>query len=183
MRDVSPGRSASTPRMVDVPGGGVLPCRSGEGQATQLLVPPGGPGMPSHYLEPLAGLAAERPVVLYDQLGCGRSERPDDPSLWTVSRAVAEVEAVRRALGLGRVHVLGHSWGGYLALANADEHHDVASLVLSSPLVSVAGWTEDAAALVGRLPAEARQAIAVHEAQQTFDDPAYLEATAEFNRR
>jgi proline iminopeptidase len=176
--------TSGTERLVDVPGGRVWTCTYGAGSALPLLVLHGGPGMPSHYLEPLAVLADERPVVLWDQLGCGRSDRPDDASLWTVPRAVAEVEAVRRALGLGRVHVLGHSWGGYLALAHAAEHPDVpASLVLSSPLVSVAGWVEDAAELVARLPVEVQRTIARHEEQQTFDDPAYVEATEEFYRR
>ena len=176
--------STRTERTVDVPGGRVWTCTWGDGPATPLLVLHGGPGMPSHYLELLAGLAAERPVVLYDQLGCGRSDRPDDPSLWTVTRAVAEVEAVRRALGLDRVHVLGHSWGGYLALAHADEHPGVvASLVLSSPLVSVAGWVEDAGALVAGLPADLQATIREHEERQTFDDPAYVAATDAFYRR
>ncbi len=175
---------SDTERMVEVPGGRVWTATYGAGPATPLLVLHGGPGMPSHYLQPLTALSADRPVVLYDQLGCGRSDRPDDASLWTVSRAVAEVEAVRRALGLGRVHVLGHSWGGFLALAHAEQHRDaVASLVLSSPLVSVAGWMEDAAELVGRLPAPTRETIARHEEQQTFEDPAYVEATSEFYRR
>jgi proline iminopeptidase len=172
-----------TERRVDVPGGQVWTCTYGDGPATPLLVLHGGPGMPSHYLAPLTGMARQRPVVLYDQLGCGRSDRPQDESLWTVSRAAAEVEAVRRALGLGRVHVLGHSWGGFLALVHAQVHGDVASLVLSSPLVSVAGWMEDAAELVGRLPARLRRTIAEHEERGTFDDPAYLEATTVFYRR
>ena len=181
-------RSPRVERRVDVPGGRVWTCTYGDGAATPLLVLHGGPGMPSHYLEPLTGLADERPVVLYDQLGCGRSDRPEDPSLWTVPRAVAEVEAVRRQLGLDRVHVLGHSWGGYLALAYASadggQHAGaVASLVLASPLVSVAGWTEDAASLVARLPTDVQATIAEHEAQQTFDDPAYVAATEEFYRR
>ena len=171
-------------RMVEVPGGRVWTGTYGGGPATPLLLLHGGPGMPSHYLEPLGALADERAVVLYDQLGCGRSDRPDDPSLWTVSRAVAEVEAVRRALDLDRVHVLGHSWGGYLALAHADAHPGaVASLVLSSPLVSVAEWMADAATLVARLPRGVRETIARHEEQQSYDDPAYVAATAEFYHR
>ncbi len=178
----------SSQRTVDVPGGRVWTCTYGDGDATPLLVLHGGPGMPSRYLEPLAVLAADRPVVFFDQLGCGRSERPGDDSLWTVARAVAEVEAVRRGLGLGRVHVLGHSWGGYLALAHVqlaqvEEHGDVASLVLSSPLVSVAGWLEDASELVARLPAPVRRTIAEHEQRGSFGDPAYVGATKEFYRR
>jgi Predicted hydrolases or acyltransferases (alpha/beta hydrolase superfamily) len=50
--------------------------------------------------------------VTFDQLGTGASDRPTDPALWTIQRYVEEVEAVRKALGLGRVHLLGHSWGG-----------------------------------------------------------------------
>ena len=171
-------------RYVDVPGGRVWTEVHGGGDATPLLVLHGGPGMPSHYLTSLVALADERPVVLYDQLGCGRSERPVDPSLWTVERAVAELEAVREALGLARVHVLGHSWGGFLGIAHAGQHRDrVASLVLASPLVSVEGWLEDAAELLRRLPAEVQAVIARHEADRSFTDPAYLEATDVFYRR
>ncbi len=173
-----------TERMLDVPGGRVWCGTYGGGPAVPLVVLHGGPGMPSHYLETLTALADERPVILFDQLGCGRSDRPADPSLWTVERAVAEVEAVRRGLGVDRMHVLGHSWGGFLALAHAAAHPGpVASLVLSSPLVSVAGWTQDAAALVSRLPVEVQRTIAEHERRQAFHTPAYVEATEEFNRR
>ena len=178
--------TSTTPavRIVEVPGGRVWTGTYGGGDGTPLLVLHGGPGMPSHYLEPLTALAGSRPVVLYDQLGCGRSDRPDDASLWTVDRSVAELETVREELELDRVHVLGHSWGGFLALAHARTHgDDVASLVLSSPLVSVAGWMADARVLLAGLPGPVRAAIAEHEQAGTFEDPAYLEATAEFYRR
>ena len=176
--------AAAVERMVQVPGGRAWTGTYGHGTGTPLLVLHGGPGMPSYYLEPLTALAGPRPVVLYDQLGCGRSDRPEDPSLWTVERAVAEVDAVRQALGLHAVHVLGHSWGGFLALASTRQHGDgVASLVLSSPLVSVAGWMADAQELLAGLPAPVREAIERHEATGTFDEPAYVEATEEFYRR
>ncbi len=78
-----------------------------------LLVLHGGPGLPHDYLEDLARLSdGGRPVVLYDQLGCGRSDHPDDPSLWVMDTFLEEISAVREVLGLDRVHVLGHSWGG-----------------------------------------------------------------------
>jgi proline iminopeptidase len=171
-------------RRVDVPGGHVWTATYGAGPATPLLVLHGGPGMPSYYLERLAGLASERPVVFFDQLGCGRSDRPDDASLWTVDRAVDEVEAVRRGLGLGRVHVLGHSWGGFLGLAHATRHGEhVASLVLSSPLVSTSAWMADAADLLAALPEEVRATIEDHERRGVFDDAAYAAATQEFYRR
>jgi proline iminopeptidase len=63
-------------------------------------------------LESLEALAAERTMVFYDQLGCGRSDQPDDRSLWHMDRFVAEVSMVRQALGLESIHLIGQSWGG-----------------------------------------------------------------------
>jgi pimeloyl-ACP methyl ester carboxylesterase len=83
-----------------------------------LLLLHGGPGAGHDYLEPLAGLADDRAVIFYDQLGCGRSDQPDDPSLWHIDRFVREIDTVRAALGLERVHILGQSWGGWLAIYN-----------------------------------------------------------------
>jgi len=174
---------SSQEQFVDVPGGRVWTTTFGEGDST-LLVLHGGPGMPSHYLESLAGLADGVRVVFYDQLGCGRSERPDDPSLWTVERAVAEVHAVTRELGLQNLTLLGHSWGGYLALSCAAAGAvDLAGLVMSSPLVSVERWMQDAATLLAQLPDDVAATIARHEADGSFEDPEYAEATMHFYRR
>jgi proline-specific peptidase len=76
----------------------------------------GGPGAGCASLESLAVLADEQAVVFYDQLGCGRSEAPDDPRPWGIERFVAEVHALRQALRLERIHLFGHSWGGWLAI-------------------------------------------------------------------
>jgi pimeloyl-ACP methyl ester carboxylesterase len=67
--------------------------------------------MPHDYLDPLGDLAADRPVVFYDQLGCGRSDRRANEALWTVDRFVEELAIVRDALGLSRLHLFGNSWG------------------------------------------------------------------------
>lgn len=171
-------------RFVPVPGGRVWTGIYGGGDETPLLVLHGGPGTPSYYLSALARLGDDRPIVLFDQLGCGRSERPDDVSLWSVDRAVAEVDAVRWQLGLTDIYVLGHSWGGYLALAYTRAHAGrQRAMVLSSPLVSVAEWMEDAAELVSRLPPHRREMISKFEALGEFDNPAYLDATKDFYRR
>ena len=190
-RDVEPEE-----RWVRVPGGRVWSIRHRNDRSVSqpkqtdtgspLLVLHGGPGLPSDYLHGLAALAHEFgvDVVFFDQLGCGRSERPDDPGLWTVSRAVAEVEAVRVALDLGQVHLLGHSWGAYLALAYVAEYPKSAvSLVMSSPLVSVPQWLADTAVLVETMPSEERDAIRRHETAGTFADPEYVAATDLFYRR
>src|ERR1700738_2971850 len=81
-----------------------------------LLTLHGGPGYPHDYLEPLQQLADERPVIFYDQLGCGQSDRPDDRALWRIDRFVRELEQVRRSLALERMHLFGHSWGSMLAV-------------------------------------------------------------------
>ena len=85
---------------------------AGEGERTVLTMH-GGPGVPSQYIHSMADLASDRVrVVFYDQLGCGASDKPNDPGLWTVDRFVEEAETVRTSLGLGQVDLWGHSWGG-----------------------------------------------------------------------
>src|SRR5947199_9009517 len=80
----------------------------------------GGPGMTHDYLLPLEDLAQfGYRVVLMDQLGCGKSERPRGTELYSIAHNVEEVEAVRNALRLGRVHLMGSSYGDALALATA----------------------------------------------------------------
>src|SRR5471030_272931 len=81
-----------------------------------LLCLNGGPGLPCDYLRDAHGWLKDKGlrVIAFDQLGTGASARPTDVSLWEISRYVEEVETVRQALGLGRVHLLGHSWGGWL---------------------------------------------------------------------
>src|SRR5208283_5271449 len=97
--------------MIDVPGGRVWYRSVGEG-GIPLLCLHGGPGMTHNYIDPLEDLGDRRRVIFYDQLGCGRSDKPDDTSLWTVPHFVREVEAVRSALELDRFHLFGSSWGG-----------------------------------------------------------------------
>ena len=126
---------------LDVPGGRVAYWRvSAPGaRGIPLLCLHGGPGMTHNYLAPLSALADERPVIFYDQLGCGESDRPADESLWTVERSVAEVAAVREALGLDAMHLFGNSWGGWLAVSYVlDRQPPLASLTLSSSPPSTA---------------------------------------------
>src|SRR4051794_622965 len=100
---------------VQVPGGSVWYRSMGDGDVP-LLCLHGGPGWSHNYVQPMEDLATRRRVIFYDQLGCGRSDRPDDPSLWTLERSVGELAAVRDALGLERMHLWGSSWGGVLAV-------------------------------------------------------------------
>ena len=97
-----------------------------------LLCLHGGPGFSHDYLEELGGLGDRRRVYFYDQLGCGKSDRPTDKSLWEVDRFVEEVATVREALGLERLHLYGSSWGGMLAMQYVlDRKPELESLVLA----------------------------------------------------
>ena len=122
---------------INVEGGRVWYRVSGSGNETPLLLLHGGPGAPSYYLNPLDGISRDRPVIFYDQLGAGRSDRPTDTSLWTVDRYVRELGDVRAALGLDQVHILGHSWGTMLAVDYMlTQPEGVKSLILASPAIS-----------------------------------------------
>jgi L-proline amide hydrolase len=143
---------------------------------TPLLALHGGPGSTHNYFGPLEGLATERPVVLYDQIGCGKSDCPSDIE-WSVDVFRDEVAAVRDQLGLERIHLLGTSWGGMLA----QEHvlsgaSGVVSLILSSTLANLALWNEEQLKLRNALPPDVVEVLDRHEAAGTFDDPEYEEA-------
>ena len=88
----------------------------GGGPRIPLLLLHGGPGGGHDYLEPLEALSSDRPVIFYDQLGCGKSDMPKNRALWTIERFADEVQEVRDALGLERCHMLGQSWGGWLGI-------------------------------------------------------------------
>ena len=103
--------------MADVPGGKVWWMRVGRdtGKAP-LLTLHGGPGAAHNYLLPLKALADERQVIFFDQLGCGKSDAPDDLSLYVMPRCVEQLAAVRKSLALDKVILYGHSYGGLLAI-------------------------------------------------------------------
>ena len=169
---------------VDVPGGRIWYRIFASGTRTPLVLLHGGPGAPSYYLNPLAKLADERPVVFYDQLGAGRAHKPTGISLWRVERFVEELARLRAALGLEEVHILGHSWGTMLA---ADymltKPAGVRSLILAGPALSISRWLKDAETLKRTLPESVQAVIAQHESAGTFDSPEYQGAITEYYKR
>jgi len=169
---------------IDVSGGRIWYRIVGGGSGTPLLLLHGGPGVPSVSLKPLEALADERPVVLYDQLGSGQSNRPKDNSLWTVQRFVEEVGQVRKALGLNQIHLYGHSWGSMLAASYMlTRPSGVRSLILASAPMSIPRYARDARDLLTTLPAATRTAIEAHERNGSFDSPEYQAAMMEFYKR
>jgi proline-specific peptidase len=150
-----------------------------------LLCLHGGPGMPHDYLEPLEHVGGTgRQLVFYDQLGCGKSDRPDDPSMWTVELFLEELDAVRKYLRLDWCHLLGSSWGGMLAMEYAlTKPTGLASLVLAGAPASIPHWIAEADRLRQDLPTDIQQILRKHEEAGTTDDSEYQEAMMVFYRR
>jgi len=99
----------------------------GSGAGTPLFIVNGGPGFDHSYLHCSNAwdqLAKHRAVVFYDQRGNGRSGSLKAGQSCTLADQIADLEALRSHLGFGRIDVLGHSWGGYLAMAYAARHPD-----------------------------------------------------------
>ncbi len=94
----------------------------------------GGPGASHDYFLPyLLPLARHNRLIFIDERGSGRSEKLDDPSGYTVENMVEDVEAVRQELGLGKISLLGHSYGGVLAQAYALKYQqNLTHLILAS---------------------------------------------------
>lgn len=149
-----------------------------------LLCLHGGPGCPHDYLEPLEAIASTgRQVIFYDQLGCGNSGVPTDLLIYSVHLFLEEVEIVRRALGLDNVHLLGHSWGGMLAMEYAlNQPNGLASLILADTGASMPKWVTETRRLVAELPQDVQETIRKHEANGTTDSPEYQEACRVFSR-
>jgi L-proline amide hydrolase len=145
----------------------------------------GGPGATHDYLESLRAL--DRRVVLYDQVGNGRSQHLPgaQAGFWTVELFRRELNALVDHLGWrDGYHVLGQSWGGMLAMEHALEHPPgLRSLVVADSPASMKLWVEEANRLRADLPADTRDALTRHEAAGTTDSPEYQEAMQVFYRR
>jgi proline iminopeptidase len=169
---------------IEVPGGRVYYEIVGDGPGVPLLCLHGGPGIPHDYLEPLGDVGDTRRVIFYDQLGCGRSAGPTDPSLFTIDRHIAELDAVRRALELDAVHILGQSWGGTLAISYALRRPGgVVSYIFSSPSFSTPRWEADSERLRAELPPEVDATLRRHEQHGHTSCPEYVAASLVYYRR
>lgn len=168
---------------IAVDGHRVWYARVGEG-GIPLLTLHGGPGAGHDYLESLEGLAEDREVIFYDQLGCGQSDQPDDPSLWRIERFVREVDTVRTALGLERIHLLGQSWGGWLGIEYMlSKPRGIVGLVLASTSASIPQFVAQTELLKAQLPPEMYATMQRCEAAGDYQNPDYLAAVEVFYHR
>ena len=154
---------------------------------TPLVVLHGGPGATHDYLLSLADLADSRAVVHYDQLGSGRSTHYPDrgAEFWTPALFVRELHNLLEPLGIAdRHHVLGQSWGGFLAEEYAlTQPAGLRSLVLADTAASWADFATEAGKLREQLPADVQATLTRHEEAGSYDDPEYVEACLVFYGR
>lgn len=166
---------------IDVNGGKVWYRIDGKVDKTPILILHGGPGSSSIGQEPLKQLSDQWPVVFYDQLGSGRSDRFKDTSLMTVERYVEEVEQVRKELNLEKIYLYGQSWGTALSLEyylKYPEH--IEGIIFSSPYFSTKRWIKDAKELVKTLLDSVQTIIKTNEQNKTFDNQEYKDAVSLF---
>jgi proline iminopeptidase len=163
-------------RRIEIGGGHwVWTKKVGNGDIKVLLLH-GGPGADHRYFEgfedflPLNGIE----FYYYDQLDSTNSEKTDDPSLWTIERYTDEVEAVRRGLGLDQFYLLGHSWGGLLAIEYALKYQGpLKGLVISNMAASTDSFVKHVTTIRSRFPADIRAQLEYYENANKTDDPAY----------
>ncbi len=154
----------------------------GEGNSTPLILLHGGPGSTHNYFELLDALGDERPLIMYDQLGCGNSYLDSHPELWTKETWLEELVSLISYLKIERFHLLGQSWGGMLAIEYLLNHRqdNVASVILSSTLSSASLWSKEQHRLISFMSEEDQEAIYNAERTGNYGDPAYLAANARY---
>lgn len=155
--------------------------RVGNNPTIKVLVLHGGPGGTHEYFEPfdsfLPGAGIE--YYYYDQLGSYYSDQPDEPDLWEIPRFVEEVEQVRKALNLtaDNFYLLGHSWGGILAIEYALKYQQhLKGLIVSNMMASIPAYNDYATNVI--MPTMDQSVLAEvkkFEAEQRTDDPRYEE--------
>jgi proline iminopeptidase len=155
--------------------------RVGNNPSLKLLTLHGGPAATHEYFEafdthlPAAGVE----YYYYDQLGSAYSDQPGDPSLWTIERFADEVEQVRSALGLTKDNfvLLGHSWGGILAIEYALRYQqNLKALVISNMMASIPAYNEYARrVLMPQMDHRVLAEVLAIEARKDYDNPRYEE--------
>lgn len=164
-----------------VPGGKIWYKISGTGKGVPVVMLHGGPGMSSLYLKVFDELGNDRPVVRYDQLGGGKSDKITDRALFTIDRFVKELELLRIHLGVEKWHVLGHSWGTIIALEYYRAYPErVNSLIFGSLCFDVKAWAQSTRKLLTTLPVPLQEAVKKAESTNNYDDPMYQKAMDQF---
>ncbi len=158
-----------------------------EGKKTPLLILHGGPGSTHNNYRILDKLAKkdDRPIIMYDQLGCGKSMVTGHPELFNEEVWLDELENLIDKLSLNEIHLLGHSWGGMLAFHYFYKRQpkNVKSYIFSCTLYSAKVWAQEQHRNIKLMPKHMQDAIAKAEKENDFTGKDYLEAVDEFMLR
>ena len=147
----------------------------GSGNIKVLLLH-GGPGADHRYFEGFEDFLPRNGIEFYyyDQPDSTNSEKPDNPSLWTIPRYTDEVETVRQGLGLDQFYLLGHSWGGLLAIEYVLKYQQhLKGLVISNMAASADSFVKHVSKLRAQFPADVRAKLEFYENANRTDDPEY----------
>lgn len=153
----------------------------GNNPKIKLLLLNGGPGATHEYFECFENFLLPEgfEIIYYDQLGCGLSDDPKDTSMWDLPRYVEEVEQVRKALGLNKdnFYLLGHSWGGILAMQYALKYQEnIKGLIISNMMSSCPAYGKYAQdVLAPQFDQKVLDTIRQLEAKGDFENPKYME--------
>lgn len=150
--------------------------RIGEGPI-KILTLHGGPGGTHEYLECFEEFFPKDQfqVIFYDQLGSLNSDKPEDPSLWTIERFCDEVEQVRRALGLENFYLYGHSFGGLLAIEYSLKYQrHLKGLIVSNMTASIHSYETYINELRSKLPQNVQEHLRFYEEKGDFQNPEYV---------
>jgi proline iminopeptidase len=153
----------------------------GNNPKMKVLLLNGGPGATHEYFECFESFMPAEGIefIYYDQLGCGNSDNPNDTSMWDLPRYVEEVEQVRKALNLDKdnFYLLGHSWGGILALEYALKYQDhIKGLIISNMVASIPAYAKYAEnVLAKQLKPDVLKEIRDLEAKSDYANPRYME--------
>ena len=149
------------------------------GTGEPIVVLHGGPGFDHQQFMPhLDELAGQHKLIFYDQRGTGRSEGPVDSNSITIENFIEDLEGIRKAFGIEKMNLLGHSWGGMLAMHYSILHHDkLKSLVLASTAASVQSFSDTGAAITSRRDPEDTALLESIHASESFkeNDPKAIE--------
>ena len=153
-----------------VDNGGVILYVKTVGRGPPLVVVHGGPGASHDYLLPsLYRLAISYRLVFIDERGSGRSPRLEDPKQYTVEKMADDVEAVRTALQLGKIALLGHSYGGVVVQAYAFKYQaNLSHLILASTFSSTRELNEALGRMKQAMPADRRARLEALEKAGLF---------------
>jgi len=170
--------------MAPVTGGKVWYKRVGQNTTKPpLIVIHGGPGSSHDYMLCLEALSDDYQVIFYDQLGCGRSDKPHDTSLWTLERYTHELHQLIQHLNLQHVSLLGYSWGSMIAIEYTLHYpQNIIKLILSSPVLSVPLWIKDTEINKQGLCLMTQAIIKKNETNNTTNSPEYQQAIQEYNK-